>query len=330
MKAANYRQWIAITVILALVTGFCATNACAGEKEELLITKKEGGFLGIYPSDLNDDDREALEFTGKDGVLIEDIVSEGPAEKAGIKAADIIVRLDGKKVVSTRKLHKILAKHEPGEKIDIVIFRDGKEKSFKVELAERPETKLSLIGPCIATCLSACLSKKGGYLGVKIITLEEQLAGYFEVDSGVLVEEVEEDSPAEKAGLKAGDVIVKIGDEEIESTIDLIDAVRSEEPGTEVTIDIVRKGKKKSLSATLGETSFLGHHKRAKFKYMIDIDEDFDIEEIEAIVRDALKNIDIHIDAGRDELRESMKQLKEEMKKLKEEMKKLKKEKKPD
>jgi len=326
MKAANYRQWIAIAVVLALAAGFCVTNACAGEEEELLITKKEGGFLGIHPSDLNDDDREALEFTSKDGVLIEDIVSEGPAEKAGIKAADIIVRLDGKKVVSTRKLHKILAKHEPGEKIDIVIFRDGKEKSFKVELEEPPETKFAFTGPHITTSKS----QKGGYLGVEIITLEEQLAGYFEVDEGVLVEEVEEDSPAEKAGLKAGDVIVKIGDEEIESTIDLIDAVRSEEPGTEVMIDIVRKGNKKSLSATLGETSFSGHHMRSKFKYMIDIDEDFDIEEIEAIVRDVLKNIDIHIDAGREELRESMKQLKEEMKKLKEEMKKLKEEKKSD
>lgn len=107
--------------------------------------------------------------------------------------------------------------------------------------------------------------KPSGYLGVHIQNLSEQLSEYFKIKDGkgVLVTEVEEDSPAENAGLRAGDIITKINDEEITSTAELSKTVRSYAPDTNVAVSVLRDGKKKKLNATLAESEmnmWFAHH----------------------------------------------------------------------
>jgi C-terminal processing protease CtpA/Prc len=99
------------------------------------------------------------------------------------------------------------------------------------------------------------LNEKGGFLGVQIQDLSEQLRGYFKVKdgNGVLVSEVVKDSPAQKAGLKAGDIITKVDDKDIENAGDLTMTVRGYEPETKVSVSVIRDGKKKNLKAILGE-----------------------------------------------------------------------------
>lgn len=99
------------------------------------------------------------------------------------------------------------------------------------------------------------IDEKAGFLGVQIQDLSEQLSDYFKVKNGngVLVSEVVEDSPAKKAGLKAGDIITKVDDNEIENASDLTTTIRGYKPETKVSISIIRDGKKKKLKATLGE-----------------------------------------------------------------------------
>ena len=96
----------------------------------------------------------------------------------------------------------------------------------------------------------------GGYLGVQIQDLTDQLRDYFKVkgDGGVLVSEVVKNSPAEKAGLEAGDVIMTVNDVRISDTRELTQTIRSEKPDNEVDITVVRKGREKSLKATLGSS----------------------------------------------------------------------------
>ena len=96
----------------------------------------------------------------------------------------------------------------------------------------------------------------GGYLGVQIQDLTDQLRDYFKVkgDGGVLVSEVVKDSPAEKARLEAGDVIMTVNDVRISDTRELTQTIRSEKPDNEVDITVVRKGREKSLKATLGSS----------------------------------------------------------------------------
>ncbi len=334
MPPNTNNRWIAVFAVALILSGVPTVFAqdskdCKDCKDcECVLVKtvsieKDGAFMGVYPTDLDDTKREALDFEGE-GVLVEDIVEDGPAQKAGVEAGDIIIKMDDKAIASNEELRNILKKRKPGDKMKILVNRDGEMMEFTIELVERPEEAFTY-----KTAPHFGKMKKGAFLGVEIIGLEEQLAEYFKVEEGVLVEEVEEDSPAEKAGIKAGDVIVKIADEEIEDIDDLVEEIRSHDPGSEVKVDIIRKGKKKTLTAVLGEKEYhdWGHWNK-DFNFDFDFDEDdFDPGHIRKIVKEALKNLDINIDMGREELEESMQQLKEEMKKLKEEMKNLKKEK---
>lgn len=93
----------------------------------------------------------------------------------------------------------------------------------------------------------------GGYMGVMLEDLNDGLAEYFEVDEGVLVKEVIEDTPAAEAGLRAGDVIVKVGDENVAGADDVVAYTGSKEPGDEVEVKVVRKGDKKTFKVTLAE-----------------------------------------------------------------------------
>ena len=145
------------------------------------------------------------------------------------------------------------------------------------------------------------------------------------MDNGVLVETVHEDTPAEKSGIKAGDVIYELGGEEIEDTEDLTEAIREHKVGDEVEVKLIRDGKKMTIKATLTEREF------PSFKAWTDDElflhfqpEDIDVHEIKKIVKEALKNVDIELEKGREDLEKSMEELKMQMKKLQDEMEKLK------
>lgn len=101
---------------------------------------------------------------------------------------------------------------------------------------------------------------RGGFLGVETLGLGEQLAEYFQApeDHGVLVTRVVEDSPAADAGLRAGDVIVSVDGKDIEDADDLRRRVRRHDPGDSVEIEVIRKGSRKTLTATLGKARDFG------------------------------------------------------------------------
>ncbi len=122
---------------------------------------------------------------------------------------------------------------------------------------------------------------KGGYLGVQSMDVG-QLADYFGVDEGVLVTEVVEDSPAEEAGLKAGDVILAVGDEEVSDPGELREAVRDQEPGETVKVAIVRRGERSTVAVKLGDASDLGD---AEMFFMSPEDGHISIPEIPRIKR---------------------------------------------
>ena len=95
------------------------------------------GFVGIRPDTITDDIKEAMNLPEKDGVLIREVMPDTPAEKAGLKHGDVIVKLDGKKVRNFQDFLFRIAGHAPGEQIELGVFREGKETNFKLKLAER-------------------------------------------------------------------------------------------------------------------------------------------------------------------------------------------------
>lgn len=319
-------------VLPSLVIGFCCNAVFAGEEEEEIIILSDDDsidqapFLGIYPADIDDDDREALDFKKGEGVLVEDIVKGEPAEKASIKAGDIITKIDDYKITSTKDLGKALKKHKPGDKVKVFFVRDGKDKDVKLELGKRPALPAIPRIPRMPK-MKVMQYENGGYLGVEIAEIKEQLREYFEVKKGVLIEKVQKDTPAEKAGLKAGDVITKIGDCETSDVSELIECVHKHEPGDEVTVYYVRKGKEDEVKVKLDKAQQTYITKTKGHSYLIDVDGEYiDTDEIRETVIEALESIDIDFESAEEDFQESMEQMKQELENMKKELEKMKQE----
>lgn len=154
-------------------------------------------------------------------------------------------------------------------------------------------------------------NREGGYLGVQIQDMTEQLRAYFKVKdkTGVLVTEVVEGSPAEKAGLKAGDIITKVNAQSISDADELTKTVRNEKPESKANITVIRDGREKSFSATLGKSD--------EPLSWASADGDFDVFMPRNYDKMMKKRIFLNHNDELDEIREELKKLKEEIEALK-------------
>jgi C-terminal processing protease CtpA/Prc len=236
--------------------------AAAGEYEVTAVTfddDSDGAWLGVYLQDVNSDLKEALDLKSKRGALIAGVVDDSPAEEAGLEEEDVVVEFDGTEVKGKSHLTKLVKKHSPGDKITLKLVRDGKEKSLTVVLGDEPKlqdfylyegspdygfTKRSKAPGVYSFNLFS-----GNRIGVRIQNLSKQLGEYFGVKEGegALITEVEEDMPAEKAGLKAGDVIVEVDGDDVEDTEDLIEAISEKEEGDKAEITVIRNRTSKTF-----------------------------------------------------------------------------------
>lgn len=161
------------------------------------------GWLGVGIQDLTPELAEYYGLKEKQGVLVAQVFEGDPADKAGIKAKDVIIEVDGKPVSSSRELTSMIAAIPVGQKTPVKILRDGQEKTVNVEIAKRPE----------AERLAKTESEKGEQLGIQIAEITPEMArrfGHSETEKGVLVVGVEPGSKAEEAGVQQGDLVKEV------------------------------------------------------------------------------------------------------------------------
>lgn len=239
-----------------------------------------GTYLGVYISEVSSEDRERLDLPEERGALITDVPEEGPASEAGLQADDVIISWNGSRIESAAQLSRMVGETPAGRAIDLGYIRDGRERSVRVELAERSmdgalRPLLELRGNRLEGMnerlgelherLQGRLHEmpapdgnfrffvRGGRLGAGIQNLGDQLAEYFGADDGgVLVTSVSEDSPAEEAGLRAGDVIIAVDGDDVDDPGDLMEAIAEAEEG-DIEIRILRDRRTQTLRATLPE-----------------------------------------------------------------------------
>ena len=208
------------------------------------------------------------------GVVVEDVRADGPADKAGVKRADVIVEFDGEHVRSARQFTRLVQETAPGRTVKATIVRDGQRKDVQITPSDARQGNDSvwLDGPWRSlgdlgnltdrvlpfnfdnhnfTFTLPQLLDGRSRLGVSVGELTPQLATYFGAKEGVLVSSVTEDSPASRAGLKAGDVITKVNNEPVRSRDDLVRLLRDARDGGDVTIGIVRDKKESTVTAKL-------------------------------------------------------------------------------
>jgi serine protease Do len=146
---------------------------------------------------------------------------------------------------------------EPNDEVEIQLVREGTKKEIVVKLGKyrscRGYTFLKGNNQCMQFSY-----RGGGYLGVKLQRMDQNLAQYFGVreNSGALILEIEEDSPAEKADLKSGDIIIEIDGEEISSPEDVHDVLSDLEEGDEIELKLIRNRKEKTFQAELDRKSW--------------------------------------------------------------------------
>ncbi len=225
------------------LAALAAVLLLAGALALLAAEKAERGYLGMS---VRGPGRAELEKAGvMYGVRVEAVEKDGPADKAGIKEDDIILKANGEKVRNSQVLVDIISELAPGVEVKVSLHRDGKAQEVKAVLGKRePKEKI----------VREMQKKKyvfgsGAFLGIRLLELDSDLAPYFSVkaDEGVLIMSVEKDTPAAKAGLKAGDVIVKMGEKEVQAPTDIHEALAGLKKGDKITVSVIRHGKKETI-----------------------------------------------------------------------------------
>jgi serine protease Do len=199
------------------------------------------GYLGVYLEDLTEDMKEALNLASLEGVLINEVIANSPAAKAGIKEGDVIIEFDGKKVTDVESFRLLVASTPPGQTVKLRLVRNGKEIDLKAKIGEMEEE-----------VTAQAVEKQESQLGLQVVDIDSPEAKAYNVsmDKGVLVIGVESSSPAENAGIQVGDVIIGIGNTGIENIADFRKAVKNLKKGKPVIFQIQRAERKKYVALT--------------------------------------------------------------------------------
>ncbi len=176
--------------------------------------KVRRGQMGVYLQPITEDIASAFDLKDTKGALIAEVIRDSPAEKAGLKRGDIIVKIDGKDVEDSSKLSATVRQHMAGDTIKLDVLRRGKEMKVSVTLAEVD-----------TTVADADTADK---LGFSVSTITPELRKELKLsdrETGLVVTDVEERSPAARSGLRRGDIILEAAGREVNTTTELFKAI---------------------------------------------------------------------------------------------------------
>jgi len=216
-----------------------------GAKPSAPAAPGKSGFLGVR-SDPNDQpDADEFKAWGVDGGVRIMTVEGAPAEKAGLKDGDVITEVNGTKIKEMAELPASLKSSKPGDKATIKFFRGKEAKELTVTLGERPEAPAPPPGPRDPALDDHKKStERPGRLGIS----PGDATG-----KGMAIDSVSADTPAATAGIKAGDVLVKLDETPIWKESDLEAFMKKAKAGQKVEITILRGGEEKKFSVVLAE-----------------------------------------------------------------------------
>jgi S1-C subfamily serine protease len=239
-------------------------------------SSEHAAWLGVYTQSVDDNLADGFKLPVKSGAIINRVVEDSPADQAGFMSSDIVVSINGSEVKTADDLTSQIRDHKSGDEIAVKVLRDGKEREIKVTLGERnsaasEDNDWSFNVPKARTFQFYNDEYSDSYIGVELTSLSDQLKEYFGVtgERGVLVSTVEEDTPADKAGLKAGDIIVKVDSDDVSSASDVRDAISDNNAGDKVSLTIVRDRKEMTLPVEVAERESHGSRKSVNRAYVI-------------------------------------------------------------
>ncbi|MEZ5291287.1 MAG: PDZ domain-containing protein [Vicinamibacterales bacterium] len=237
-----------------------------GERQVFALDGR-GSQLGVMVSDADE--------AGARGVRVDEVQEDSAAARAGVKEGDVVLEFDGEQVRSARQFSRLVQETPSGRSVQMTVRRGTARQTFDITPQNAEFGWTARLGPQIREELERSLPRLrelpelagpafnfrfdgrpalGGRarLGVQVETLGDQLADYFGATSGgVLVASVTDDSPAVRAGVKAGDVITTVNGTSVRDARGLMDALAAAPESGEVTLDIIRDRKPVTLKATI-------------------------------------------------------------------------------
>lgn len=238
-----------------------------------------GGYLGVQTQDVTKENFAKFGLSSVRGVAVEKVVENSPAAAAGIQAGDVIVRFDGEEVASVRKLMRLISEVAADHQVKITLLRNNSEQEVTATLGKRPMPKFengsfsvmrpmgelpdfermpappmpqlprTMNTPGFEGRTFSTIIGNRRQIGIGVTALTKQLASHYGVESGLLISDVRDGSPAYKAGLKAGDIIVEADGKAVKGDFDLIKTIQEKKEG-DVQITFVRAGNRQTVNVT--------------------------------------------------------------------------------
>jgi membrane-associated protease RseP (regulator of RpoE activity) len=247
-----------ISVVLLLTTGTILgasgrLSSGTQKKEKVKIS----GWIGVMVQDVNAKIVRKVKLDSEEGAYVKEVLEDSPADSAGIQESDVIIEFNGKKLFDSDDLVKAVRRTLPNTKVNLVLVRDGEKKTLYLIVGKKKEPQHCMFGG-MPKIPNVHVFAGNHILGLRLLVLNEQLGEYFGApnNEGVLVEEVEHKSMAEKAGFKAGDIIIRVG----KKTVDAVEKIQRElqknNEGDIVEFEVIRKSAKKILNVELEEQQY--------------------------------------------------------------------------
>lgn len=271
---ADRKGWLAAGLLAAcaLVAGAQGAGLRAVLDEPLLLGSSQG-YLGVDLGDVDAQKAQALKLKEAHGAVITLIDHDAPAGKVGLRVNDVVLEMNGQPVEGAEQLRRMLRETPPGRKVSLLVSRDGNTQTLAVELADRKVVEheawnhidtggdLTYPGPGMAILPGGAgagdAPPSSGWhipffgpslnVGVMVEPLTRQMEEVLGIKNGLMVKQVTHRSAAAAAGLKALDVILKVGNEPI-ATLSGWDRAMRANQGRSVQVTILRDKKQQLVT----------------------------------------------------------------------------------
>lgn len=268
---------IALVVLSAFSIVVSAQETNQRVERTVILGGMPTSYIGVETRDVTKENFSQAGLPSPKGVLVERVVEDSPASRAGINKGDVILRFDDESVTSGRKLQRLVSEVAPDQSVNLIVYRGGNEFQLSVVVGRRqssvagdgnlnlemlpgfpmpdvPEFDLRIPRSGDGETRLFSTRVAGRQIGVSVSPLTKQLSEYFGLKNGtgLLISEVRDGSPASKAGLRAGDVIVAADGVDLKENIDLIRAINKEKSG-DISLTVMRDKKEMNKTITPDE-----------------------------------------------------------------------------
>lgn len=263
----RWNEWLIVTAaVFGLAVAVPGARAQKSEEKPrvLMMSPRNQSFLGVAVAEVNAERAKALKLRDEHGVEITRVEDDSPAAKAGLKAQDVVLEYQGQRVEGIDQFIRLVRETPSGRQVRMLVHRNGQPVNVSATIESKKMRSMTVGDMQIAIpqipewrtseLPRPVLNWRGGLLGVEAEELNPQLAEFFGVKEGVLVRSVSKDSAAEKAGIRAGDVIVKVDSKEVSSPTEVTRALRASEKKP-VPVTIVREKKEVALQVAVASES---------------------------------------------------------------------------